>query len=87
MLTSLTSRGFSRRISIYAMSTTGKLLGMLFVRSHDRAERVFNAMVSRGYEGNIQTLVDFKMRKADILKAAILIATAVALNVVCLTVI
>lgn len=87
MLTSLTSRGFSRRISIYAMSTTGKLLGMLFVRSHERAERVFNAMVSRGYEGNIHTLVDFKMRKADILKAAILIAIAVALNVVCLTVI
>jgi cobalt/nickel transport system permease protein len=87
MFTSLTSRGFSKRISVYAMSTTGKLIGMLFVRSHDRAERVFSAMVSRGYDGNFGTLVDFKMRKADVLKAAILIAIGVVLNVVCLTVV
>lgn len=87
MFRSLTSRGFSRGINIYTMSTTGKLIGMLFVRSHERAERVFSAMVSRGYGGNLHTLVDFKLGKTDVLKAAILIAIAVALNVVCLKVV
>lgn len=87
MFRSLTSRGFSRGISIYTMSTTGKLIGMLFVRSHERAERVYSAMVSRGYEGSLQTLFDFELRITDVLKAAVLIAIGVALNVVCLTVV
>ena len=87
MFTSLTSRGFRKRTSIYTLSTIGKLIGMLFIRSLDRSERVFNAMVSRGYEGNLETLVDFEMRKVDIIKAASLIAVAVALDVVCLTVV
>jgi len=87
MFTSLTSRGFRKRTSIYTLSTIGKLIGMLFIRSLDRSERVFNAMVSRGYEGNLETLVDFEMHKVDIIKAASLIAVAVALDVVCLTVV
>jgi cobalt/nickel transport system permease protein len=87
MFTSLNSRGFHKRTSLYTLSTMGKLLGMMFVRSHERSERVFNAMVSRGYEGNLKTLVDFELHTADILKAAILIAIAVALDVVCLTVV
>ncbi|GAF99006.1 unnamed protein product, partial [marine sediment metagenome] len=87
MFTSLTSRGFRKRTNIYTLSTTGKLIGMLFVRSLDRSERVFSAMVSRGYDGNLKTLVEFEMHTADVLKAAILIAIAVALNVVCLTVV
>jgi len=87
MSTSLTSRGFRKRTNIYTLSITGKLIGMLFVRSLDRSERVFNAMVSRGYDGNLKTLVEFDMRKLDIVKATGLIAVAIALDVVCLTVV
>jgi len=77
----LTSRGFSRGMNIYTMTTMGKLIGVLFIRSYGRAERVYNAMVSRGYEGNLRTLVESKMHKTDLLKSAILIAIAIALNV------
>ncbi len=87
MFTSLTSRGFRKRTNIYTLSTTGKLIGMLFVRSLDRSERVFSAMVSRGYDGNLKTLVEFEMHTADVLKAAILIAIAVALDLICFTVV
>lgn len=81
MSRSLASRGFSGGMNIRTLSTTGKLIGMLFVRTLERAERVYRAMLSRGYEGNLQTLVEFKMRKMDLFKAAVLIAIAVALNV------
>jgi len=81
MFTVLTSRGFSRGLNVYTMSTMGKLIGVLFLRSYGRAERVYNAMVSRGYEGSIRTLVESKIHKTDLLKSAILIAAAVALNV------
>ncbi|MBT9161868.1 MAG: Energy-coupling factor transporter transmembrane protein EcfT [Dehalococcoidia bacterium] len=81
MLRALTSRGFTGGMNIRTLITTGKLIGMLFVRTLERAERVYRAMLSRGYEGNLQTLVEFKMRKTDLLKAAVLIAIAVALNV------
>ncbi len=87
MFTSITSRGFRKRTSLYTLSTIGKLIAMLFIRSYDRSERVFNAMVSRGYEGNLKTLVDFEMHTSDVLKATILIAIAVSLDVVCLTVV
>jgi cobalt/nickel transport system permease protein len=81
MLRALASRGFSAGLNVGSISTMGKLIGMFFIRSQGRAERVYNAMLSRGYEGNICTLIEFKMHKTDILKAAILIAIAVALNV------
>jgi cobalt/nickel transport system permease protein len=31
--------------------TMGNMIGMLFVRSYERAERIYAAMLSRGYSG------------------------------------
>ena len=84
MSRSLTSRGFGRQTSMHTLTTTAKLIGMLFIRSHDRADRVYNAMVSRGYDGSLRTVVEFRMCKMDIAKAAVLITIALTLNVYCL---
>ncbi|MBT9131967.1 MAG: Energy-coupling factor transporter transmembrane protein EcfT [Syntrophomonadaceae bacterium] len=81
MFRALTSRGFTGGMNGRTLRATGRLIGMLLVRTLERAERVYNAMVSRGYEGNLGTLVEFKIGGGDILKAAILIAIAIALNV------
>ena len=83
MSRSLTSRGFGERLSMHTLTTIAKLIGTLFVRSHERAERVYHAMASRGYEGNLHTLVEFKMCRMDIAKAATLMALAIALNLCC----
>lgn len=81
MLRAVTSRGFRRGLNIRTMKLMGQLIGMLFIRASERAERVYAAMASRGYEESFKSLADFKICKADIVKAALVIAIAIFLNV------
>lgn len=47
----------SRRTDIgFQARTTGRLIGVLLVRSLERSERVYNAMLARGYAGEIRRL-------------------------------
>jgi len=43
----------------------GSLLGTLLIRSMDRAERVYRAMVARGFDGEIRVLRPSRFRWAD----------------------
>ena len=79
--TAMESRGFKLRTTLYALRTIGKAMGMLFVRSYERAERVYQAMRSRGYTGNPKTLVKFEMRMKDYLLAVSIIGFAVSLHI------
>ncbi|MCW3133456.1 MAG: cobalt ECF transporter T component CbiQ [Methanophagales archaeon] len=80
----MVSRGFKLRTTIYALRTIGKALGMLFVRSYERAERVYRAMRSRGYTGYQKTLVKFEIRMKDYLLAVFIMGFAISLHVVSL---
>lgn len=48
------------------VKTLANMLGMLFLRSYERGERVYAAMVSRGFDGKARTLSRFHLRKGDI---------------------
>ncbi|MBC7130513.1 cobalt ECF transporter T component CbiQ [Candidatus Bathyarchaeota archaeon] len=51
--------GYSRRVSYFRkLRNYGTLFGMLLIRSYERAVRVGNAMISRGYKG--ETLFTFE---------------------------
>jgi len=80
--TAMESRGFKLRTTLYALGTLGKAMGMLFVRSYERAERVYNAMRSRGYTGNPKTLVEFEIRTQDYLLSVFIIGFAVSLHII-----
>lgn len=56
----------------------GNMAGQLFLRSYERSDRIYSAMVARGYTGNFLTLNPHVMRAADWLASAIALA-AVAL--------
>jgi cobalt/nickel transport system permease protein len=60
------------------------MVGMLFIRSFERADRVYHAMASRGYDGSIRTLSELSMQKTDMLKAALLIVIGLSINLCCL---
>lgn len=47
--------------------TIGHSVGTLFLHSYERGERVYAAMVARGYDGNIKTLGTQRIGRADIL--------------------
>ena len=57
--------GFFPRLG--ALKSLGFALGMLFIRSYERSERVLRAMVSRGYTGRVETLNDFELKKRDVI--------------------
>jgi cobalt/nickel transport system permease protein len=45
--------------------TTGSMVGQLFLRSYERSDRIYHAMISRGYSGHIRTLNPHVMNRAD----------------------
>jgi cobalt/nickel transport system permease protein len=57
---------------LWRMRVAGNMAGQLFLRSYDRSDRVYQAMLARGYRGHFLTLNPHQMRPADWLAAAII---------------
>jgi cobalt/nickel transport system permease protein len=55
MATARRARAFSRRPAMASAMLSG-LIGILFLRAMERAERVHSAMVARGWSGELQSL-------------------------------
>ena len=56
----------------------GNMAGQLFLRSYERSDRVYNAMLARGYTGHLNTINPHELHRIDY------IVTAVALFVLLL---
>lgn len=59
------SRSFSNNKKLWQIRNLGNMIGTLFIRSYERGERVYAAMVSRGYDGNSQTLTQSRFKPLD----------------------
>jgi cobalt/nickel transport system permease protein len=59
----------------------GNMAGQLFLRSYERSERVYNAMLSRGYQGELLTLNPHQMRSKDWLIAVTMMVFLIGLQV------
>lgn len=81
MLTAMMSRGFRIGTNYHTLTTIGRAVGMLLVRSYERAERVYQAMLSAGYTGNPRTLFEFKSTPKDYIYGFMIIGFAVLLHV------
>jgi len=66
------SRNFQGRDS-WQRLVVGNIVGSLFVRTYDRGERVYQAMLSRGYQGIPTPEIPSKMKFKDKLAIAITI--------------
>ncbi|KOU52167.1 cobalt ABC transporter permease [Streptomyces sp. WM4235] len=75
------SRGFEAR-GIRHWGVLAKTAGALFIRSYERGERVYLAMVSRGYSGSMPVIDDVAATRAQWAYAAVLPLAALA---VCVT--
>ena len=63
------ARGFSGGKSLRdkeAFKTISYTIGMVFVRSNDRAGHIYEALLSRGYSGEIKTLTMLQARARDV---------------------
>jgi len=81
MSMALSARGFRWRLGRRALATAGCAVGSLLVRSLERADRLYDAMLARGYDGRLRTLGTASMRSVDVLMmiAALLLAGGIAL--------
>jgi cobalt/nickel transport system permease protein len=52
----------------------GNMAGQLFLRSYERSDRIYNAMLSRGYTGHLYTLNPHEMKSRDYFVTAFAIA-------------
>jgi cobalt/nickel transport system permease protein len=57
--TALRARGYRNRFNRHSYRTVGQVAGSLLVRSHERGERVSQAMRCRGFDGRFRCLADF----------------------------
>jgi len=49
----------------------GNMAGQLFLRSYERSDRVYNAMLARGYAGHMQTINPHELRRRDYITVAL----------------
>jgi cobalt/nickel transport system permease protein len=75
MRAALAARGYRPRSALHA-TAVGRVATALFLRTHARGERVYLAMLSRGYTGTVPALDSLRLGTADVLFVAV-VATLV----------
>lgn len=72
-------RGFRKRTDLPTFHAVANFLGMLFVRSFERTERVFEAMQARGCQGRLPAPEPQPLQSRDLLLAGLWLLLGVAL--------
>ena len=78
------SRGFVLGKNIWhsrTISTLAQMVGIMFIRSYERGDRVYVAMLSRGFTGKINSMSDFLIGPKDYILAGAISFLAIALFV------
>lgn len=81
LLNAMKIRGFQPGTDLHTYRTYAYLVGMLLVKSSDRAERVRRAMICRGFHGRLYSLTTFSLQRRDLLSAAVMAAILLAMEV------
>ena len=81
LVNSMKIRGFTPGNNLHTYRTSAYLVGMLLVRSFDRAQRVHNAMLCRGFKGNLYSLKKFSLNGRDAAAFILMVTVILALGV------
>ena len=63
-------------------NVAGHMAGQLFLQSYERSDRVYNAMLARGYAGHMETINPHELRRRDYLTAALALIAILIFQVV-----
>ena len=58
---------------VWRAKVAGNMAGQLFLRSYERSDRIYNAMLSRGYTGHLYTLNPHEMKSRDYLVTSLFV--------------
>ena len=66
---------------LWRARVTGGMVGSLFLRSIERSERIYDAMLARGYDGEVRSLGSPSLHPRDVLVALPVALTLVAVQI------
>ncbi|SDM11674.1 cobalt ECF transporter T component CbiQ [Halarsenatibacter silvermanii] len=67
MQKSVEGRGFTPATSVHCYKTYAFLIGMLLIKSYERAARVYQAMLARGFKGEFYVKDELEFSAGDVL--------------------
>lgn len=72
----------SGRSALWRARVAGHMAGQLFLRSYERSDRVYNAMLARGYTGHLETINPHELRRRDYVTVALALLSMLFLQVI-----
>lgn len=72
----------SGRSVAWQAQVAGHMAGQLFLRSYERSDRVYNAMLARGYAGHLETINPHELRRRDYVTVALALMAMLILQLV-----
>jgi cobalt/nickel transport system permease protein len=69
-----------RRSITWRARVAGHMVGNLFLRSYERSERVYQAMLSRGYTGDLRTLDTRRLTLYDVIALLMFVLALAAIE-------
>jgi cobalt/nickel transport system permease protein len=75
-------RCFRPDARLHTYRTYAYLVGMLLVRSYERSQRIYDAMLCRGFRGHFPVAAHFHLHKADLAFGALMAAITVFLCII-----
>ncbi|MBW2709976.1 MAG: cobalt ECF transporter T component CbiQ [Deltaproteobacteria bacterium] len=81
LLRSASIRGFRPASKLHTYKTYAYLIGILFVRASDRAERVYKAMLCRGFAGKFYSLHEFSFSRLDLIWWVVMTIAIIGLEI------
>jgi len=81
LIRAIKTRGFIPKTNIHTYKTYAYLMGMIFIRSVDRAQRVYQAMICRGFEGKFHSMDLFALKRQDYICLPFMTTTIIGLEV------
>jgi cobalt/nickel transport system permease protein len=76
-----TREGRGGRTTLWRAQVAGAMVGSLFLRSIERSERIYGAMVARGYDGEVRSLHLPVLRTLDLATALVFLLVLTGIQV------
>jgi len=67
---------------MWRAGVAGNMAGQLFLRSYERSDRVYNAMLARGYAGHLMTINPHELRRVDYVTTGLALSLILAFQVI-----
>ena len=79
MVVARESRSVGKESRIGALRSLASMVGTLFIRSYERGERVYMAMLARGYSGQLRSMDYMRLRTRDFVFGLVIASICLAI--------